>query len=227
MTDKKNTSEAVEDFLKAVYVLEQALSTQEGRVSTNALRDVLSISAPSVTDMAQRLHDEGYIDYVRYQGVRLTPSGERLALNVLRRHRLIELYLVQELGYALHEVHEEAEKIEHAVSEAFIEAISHKLGHPTLDPHGDPIPNQEGVMMSAPALLPLAEAPLQALSRVSRFVTSDPQLLQHAQDKGFKLQKMVCILSREPFEGPLTIRLSDEVLTVGHTLAQSILVEVL
>ena len=114
--DIRKPGKSVENFLKTVFALQQ---TQE-RVSTNALADALEITAPSVTDMARRLMDAGAVDYVKYKGVRLTDMGEDIALKMLRRHRLIELYLVQELGYELHEVHEEAEVLEHAVSDQFV-----------------------------------------------------------------------------------------------------------
>ncbi|MBC7813828.1 MAG: metal-dependent transcriptional regulator, partial [Burkholderiales bacterium] len=137
-TSTLTQSKSVDDFLKAIYVLQQQME----RVSTNALADVLTISAPSVTDMAQRLVAAGLVDYQKYRGVVLTDAGMEIALKIIRRHRLIELYLVEELGYLLPEVHEEAERLEHAVSERFIEAVATKLGKPAVDPHGDPIPDE-------------------------------------------------------------------------------------
>lgn len=225
MNDKKNTAtEAVEDFIKTVYVLQQALPDHEDRVATNALREALNISAPSVTEMAQRLVVDELVDYERYRGVRLTKRGVTLALSVLRRHRLIELYLVQELGYPLHAVHEEAEKIEHAVSDYFVEAIAKKLGHPTVDPHGDPIPSEDGVMAS-PHVRPLAELPTNSLARVSRFIAQDPALLQYALDKGFKLNGVVCVIAREPFRGSLTVTIANLPVMISYPVAESILVE--
>src|SRR5215213_1169607 len=154
------SSESVQDFIKAVYALQQKLPPGEEKgVSTNALKDVLDITAPSVTDMAKRLAEGGLLDYVKYQGVRLTEKGQAMALTLIRRHRLIELYLVQELQYALHEVHDEADKLEHAVSDRFIAAIDAKLGNPEFDPHGDPIPTEDG-MITRRELCPLSELPL-------------------------------------------------------------------
>ncbi|NJR12717.1 metal-dependent transcriptional regulator [bacterium] len=120
--------------------MQQALTDTDQRVSTTALKDALHISAPSVTDMAQRLEDAKLIDYKKHYGVTLTESGEKIALRVIRRHRLIELYLVRELNYSLEEVHDEAEKLEHAVSDRFITAVASKLQHPEFDPHGRPHP---------------------------------------------------------------------------------------
>ena len=148
--DASGSSQSVEDFLKAVYNLQG----ERDRVSTNALADALNISAPAVTDMAQRLVEEGTVDYLKYRGVRLTDQGERVALQMLRRHRLIETYLVQDLGYQLHEIHDEAEALEHSVSDRFVEAIARKLGEPSYDPHGDPIPNLDGIMQERNAAAP-------------------------------------------------------------------------
>jgi DtxR family transcriptional regulator, Mn-dependent transcriptional regulator len=214
-------SESVENFVKAVYVLQQAGE----RVSTNALKDALNISAPSVTDMAKRLVDNGLVDYVKYQGVKLTEAGENLALILIRRHRLIELYLVQELDYALHEVHQEAEKLEHSVSDRFIEAIDAKLGHPEFDPHGDPIPDTDGMMIRRD-LCPLSELPLATPARVSRLVSTDNQMLQHTIDRGFALNTEVEVTARDPFEGPLTVKMGDQQTIIGFNVAESILVEV-
>lgn len=215
-------SRSVEDFVKTVYALQQKME----RVSTNALRDALGISAPSVTDMAQRLMDSGLIDYRKYRGMRLTARGEQIALMMIRRHRLIELFLVQELGYALHEVHEEAEALEHAVSDRFVEALDRKLGFPSMDPHGDPIPQADGSYVEAARDLQLlTELPLDTPARVSRFLTDDSQMLQHTLDRGFALQGRVEVLDRDPFEGPLRVRLQDAEAVIGHTVAANILVE--
>lgn len=222
----RNLSRSNEDFLKAVYSLQQAMPDMAERVSTNALRDALDISAPSVTDMAQRLMEAGYIDYLKYQGVRLTETGEEIALMIVRRHRLIELYLVQELGYELHEVHNEAEALEHAVSDRFIEAIAHKLDHPEFDPHGDPIPAADGSVTER-RLLPLIELPTGIEGRVSRFTTADNDMLQHTLDRGFRLDASITVIARDPFDGPLTIQLDDSQQVIGHNLAQTILVEVI
>ena len=215
-------SKSVEDFLKAVYTLQQ----RSERVSTNALKEALNISAPSVTDMARRLVDAELVDYRKYYGVRLTVEGEQLALRVLRRHRLIELYLVQELGYDLHEVHDEAEALEHAVSDQFVEAIAHKLNDPQFDPHGDPIPAADG-SVTRRVLHPLSELELYTAARVSRFITTDPEMLQHTIDRGFVLDAVVEVIARDPFDGPLTIRLDGDELIIGYNLAASILVEML
>ncbi len=219
--DVSGSSQSVEDFLKAVYNLQR----DSDRVSTNALADALHISAPAVTDMAQRLVEEGTVDYRKYRGVRLTEAGERVALQMLRRHRLIETYLVQDLGYQLHEIHDEAEALEHSVSDRFVEAIARKLGEPSYDPHGDPIPNLEGIMQER-NLQPLSTLRLNSPARIRRFVMDDPAMLQNTQERGLMMGVTLEVLERDPFDGPITIRMGAEGRqTIGYKMASSILVE--
>ena len=213
-------SQSVEDFLKAIYILQQKME----RVSTNALAEARSISAPSVTDMARRMVEAGLIDYQRYYGMRLTPEGEKVALKVIRRHRLIELYLVEELGYALHEVHDEAENLEHAVSDRFIDAIAEKLNNPKLDPHGDPIPTEAGEFLRR-HLIPLSELQEGKSARVGRFIAESDTLLQHILERGFTLNVVLKMIHLEPFNGPITLEMDGEELIIGHTVATSILVD--
>lgn len=212
-------SKSVEDFLKAVFAMQQ----QTERVSTNSLRDALNITAPSVTDMAQRLVAAGLVDYQKYRGVVLTEAGREIALKVIRRHRLIELYLVQELGYELREVHAEAERLEHAVSDHFVEAIARKLGDPELDPHGDPIPSAEGVIAEI-ELRPLSEMERGVEARIARLMTSDPQMLQHMLDRGLALNTRVKVVQRDPFDGPITVKIDGKQRVIGHQVAENVLV---
>lgn len=221
--DSSGTSQSVEDFLKKVYTLQQNME----RVSTNALADALNITAPSVTDMAQRLVEEGTIDYRKYKGIRLTHEGEQVALKILRRHRLIELYLVHGLGYELHEVHDEAEALEHTVSDRFIEAIAVKLEHPEFDPHGDPIPDVEGVMPQRD-LQPLSTLQLNTPARICRFMMDNPEMLQHSQERGLIMGAALEMLARDPFDGPITLKMNDDTqLIIGHAIASAILVEMI
>lgn len=215
-------SESVENFLKAVYTLQQ----QSERVSTNTLSETLNISAPSVTDMAQRMVAAGMVDYQKYRGVVLTPAGEEIALRIIRRHRLIELYLVEELGYALAEVHDEAERLEHAVSERFVEAIASRLGQPEFDPHGDPIPTREGAVMALDQV-PLSELALGTPAQVARLKATSPEMLQHILDRGFILDSQVEVLDRDPFDGPVTALIENQKrVVVGHQVAECIYVGV-
>ncbi len=219
MVQHTNQSRSVEDFLKAVFTLQQ----QSDRVSTNTLRDALNITAPSVTDMAQRLVSAGLVDYQKYRGVVLTEAGREIALRVIRRHRLIELYLMRELGYELREVHGEAERLEHVVSDHFVEAIARKLGNPEIDPHGDPIPSPEGVITQREAV-PLTELERGAKATISRLKTSDPEMLQHMLDRGFVLNAQIEVIARDPFQGPITARVDGKRRVIGHRVAENILV---
>ena len=213
-------SESVQNFLKSVYAVQQEME----RVTTNALADVLSISAPSVTDMAQRLEEAGLLDYQKYRGMVLTEKGEQAALQIIRRHRLIELYLMEELGYALHEVHDEAESLEHAVSDRFIEAIAARLGHPDIDPHGDPIPAEDGTIARR-ELTSLVDWPLNQPSRLAQIRAVSPAMLEHITDRGFALGVSVRVLSRDPFEGPVRLMLDDTEQIIGYHVAACLLVE--
>ena len=224
MSRRKQTSrssQSVEDFLKAVYNLQR----ERDRVSTNALADALNITAPAVTDMAKRLVEEGTVDYRKYRGLRLTNKGKQVALKMLRRHRLIETYLVHDLGYALHEIHDEAEALEHSVSNRFIEAISRKLGHPQYDPHGDPIPNLDGIMAHRD-LQPLSKLALHTPARIRRFVMDNPDMLQDTQARGLMMGMTLEVVARDPFEGPITVQVQSQArMTIGHKMASFILVE--
>ncbi len=243
-------SEPVENFLKAVYTIQQRDAqtraeaeeadsnnsqaendreprterSKTGRVSTNTLSDVLNITAPSVTDMAQRLVAAGLIDYKKYHGVILTPAGEAIALRVIRRHRLIELYLVRELGYALAEVHDEAERLEHAVSDRFIEALARKMDYPEFDPHGDPIPSAEGTVQTRD-LLPLTALAEGETAVVCQLKADDPAMLQFILDRGFTLDSRVQVVSRDPFEGPVTVAVDGNQRVIGANVAGTIYVE--
>lgn len=220
-----NHSQSVEDFLKAVYVLQVHVEDEEQtRVSTTALAEALNILPPSVTDMARRMADAGLVDYKRYYGVRLTVQGESVALKVIRRHRLIETYLVEHLGYALHEVHDEAERLEHAVSDRFIEAIARKLDNPTTDPHGDPIPTVDGEI-AHPELVSLADLAIGERGIVSRFIAGSDDMLQHIIMRGFQLGVGVKVIGVDPFDGPITVQIGAGDSVIGHSVARSILLQ--
>ncbi|MBE0690328.1 MAG: metal-dependent transcriptional regulator [Anaerolineae bacterium] len=219
-TEKFEITRAVEDFLKSVFSLQQ----QQERVSTNDLAHVLGRTQPTVTDMAQRLMSAGLLDYQKYHGVRLTAAGEEIALKMLRRHRLIELYLVREMGYALHEVHDEAERLEHAVSDRFIEALAARLDDPQLDPHGDTIPAADGTMAER-QLQPLSDLPEHTRATVSRLKATSKEMLQHILDRGFQLGSLVEVVLRDPFDGPITAMVDGTQQIIGRGVAACIDVE--
>jgi DtxR family Mn-dependent transcriptional regulator len=222
MTDRTDPlqSESVQNFLKSIYALQQGGK----RVSTNEMAELLGVQAPSVTDMAQRLEAAGLVDYQKYRGVMLTPAGEEEALKILRRHRLIELYLVEELGYGLHEVHAEAERLEHAVSDRFIEALAKRLDDPAVDPHGDPIPSPDGIIQRRD-LQPLSEWPLNTPAVISRIRAVSDDMLQHIVERGLTLHAPIEVTARDPFEGPLTVHVDGKQQVVGHNVAACILVD--
>ncbi|MBK9122615.1 MAG: metal-dependent transcriptional regulator [Chloroflexi bacterium] len=214
-----NASESVENFLKAVYTLQHVTE----RVSTNALAERLNVTAPSVTDMARRLEDAGLLNYQKYYGMRLTDEGERVALAVIRRHRLIELYLVRELGYDLHEVHDEAERLEHAVSDRFVEAIDRKLGTPDIDPHGDPIPTAEGVVTPVSALQ-LTQLTPGSAGIVARLDGGSAEILQHLAAREIRLGDEILLVScNEDFDS-LDVEINGRSETIARAIAGSIYV---
>ncbi|MCB9438033.1 MAG: metal-dependent transcriptional regulator [Anaerolineales bacterium] len=212
-------SEAVEDFVKTVYKLQQRYDL----VPTTEIAQALNISPPSATDMAKKLADanrlrEPLLTHERYKGVRLTELGEQLALEVLRHHRLIELYLVKALGYSWDEVHEEADRLEHVISERFEARIAEFLGHPDIDPHGDPIPALDGSLPMRGDLMPLSEWPLGKQGIIGRLLDQSPEKLQYLAQKGLKPGTIIEVVEREPFDGLTHVRVEDKL----HVLSQSI-----
>jgi DtxR family Mn-dependent transcriptional regulator len=172
-------SASVEDYAKAIYVLE----TRHGVASTTALAERLGISAPAVSAMVKKLDSLGYVSHVRYRGVRLTAEGKRVALEVLRHHRLLETFLVEELGLSWDRVHAEAEVLEHVLSEGLEAQIAAKLGEPTRDPHGDPIPAIDGSFVEAPSVS-LGDLEPGARGIFVRVSDSDPSVLRELAERG-------------------------------------------
>jgi DtxR family transcriptional regulator, Mn-dependent transcriptional regulator len=182
----------------------------------------LRLSAPSVSGMVRRLSEQGLLEHVPYRGVLLTPSGRRIALRMIRRHRLIEAYLVGFLGYSWDTVHDEAERLEHAVSEALIERMALALGNPRFDPHGDPIPASDGSIDEL-VYTPLAEVPAGESAEIRRVDTSHPDRLRFLEHAGLKPGVRVTVREHQPFHGPLTLRVGSEDQVIGHELAQQVL----
>ncbi len=197
---------AVEDYLKAIYKLQQAGAL----ATTNAIADSMGLRAASVTAMLQQLSKQGMADYTPYKGAALTEQGEAAALRTIRRHRLIELYLHQHLDLPWDRVHDEAERLEHVISPYLEERIDASLGHPQFDPHGDPIPTSTGVL-PVQDLVPLTELPLNAPSVVRRISDDNPDLLRYVASLGLVPDAPVRVTERSPFDGPIYV----EVLAVG------------
>jgi DtxR family transcriptional regulator, Mn-dependent transcriptional regulator len=206
---------SVEDYLKAIY----RLSPRGRPAATSEIAQRLELSPASVSGMVKRLSEQGLLEHVPYRGVQLTPEGRRAALRMLRRHRLIEAYLVAFLGYTWDTVHAEAERLEHAVSDTLVDRMANVLGHPTVDPHGDPIPTSEGDILEL-ASTPLAEVPTGATVEIRQVEEGQPDRLRYIASIGLRPGVRVTLLDRQPFQGPITILVDGETHIIGHELAQ-------
>jgi DtxR family Mn-dependent transcriptional regulator len=214
-------TESIEDFLKIVYQLQQ----KEERVRTSSIAEALKISAPSAHDFIMRCQEANLVDYVSHKGVRLTDAGERIALEVLRHHRLLELYLVEALGYTWDEVHDEADRLEHHISETLEERIAAILGHPTVDPHGDPIPTLDG-QVPPHGLLRLAELGLNQAAVVSRLLDQSSENLRYLEGKGLVLGARIKILEREPYDGLTHLEVDGARQVIGESTARFVMVKI-
>lgn len=212
--------ESTGNFLKAVYELQQ---TGE-RVRTGDLAKVLDIKAPSVHDIINRCEEAGYIEHISHRGVRLTAEGEKIALEILRHHRLIELYLVTALGYAWDEVHEEAENLEHHISEKLEARIAAYLGNPTIDPHGDPIPALDGSLPELD-LCQLSELPPGKKGEVSRLMDQSTENLRYLEAKGLVLGATVKMIQREAYDHLTHIEVDGKPQIVGETTSRFVMVK--
>jgi DtxR family transcriptional regulator, Mn-dependent transcriptional regulator len=214
-------STAVQDYAKAIWSLGRR---DEEPVSTSAIAERLEVSPASASAMVKRLEALGLLTREPYHGVRLTRAGERVALEVLRHHRLLESYLAEALGMSWDRVHEEAEVLEHAISPELSELIAAKLGNPTHDPHGDPIPTLEGEIDEPPtrALAELRPGERGVFARVS---DSDPDMLRYLAELGIAPGDQVEVAGREPFGGPLAVRANGREYALGEQLALAMRVE--
>ena len=215
-------SHAVQDYAKAIYSLSRRGSET---VATSALADRLAVSPASASAMAKRLAELGLATHEPYHGVRLTESGEKLALEVIRHHRLIELYLSEALGMPWDRVHDEAEVLEHVLSEELEALIAAKLGNPTRDPHGDPIPSAELEIEEGETVC-LAELEPGARGVFVRVSDSDPGMLRYLAGLGITPGERFEIVDRQPFGGPLFARFNGRVHVLGGELAAAMRVEV-
>ncbi len=195
---------AMQDYLKAVYQLGEM-----GPVATQQLAEALGVAAPSATNMAKRLHELGLLTHAPYHGVTLTPAGRQAALDVVRRHRLLETYLAEAVGLGWDEVHDEAERLEHYLSERLEARLDSLLGFPATDPHGDPIPRTGADLAQGPTLL---QTPAGAEGTVSRVSDRDPEQLRYLGALGIVPGARVAVVEHLPFEGPVRVR----VLTSGN-----------
>ena len=211
-------SEAVEDYTKAIYALQRRGSGQP--VATTDLAERLHVTAASASGMIKKLAELGLVAHVPYRGVRLTPEGERVALEVMRHHRLLELYLAEHLDVPWDRVHEEADALEHVLSEDLEARIAARLGNPTHDPHGDPIPDAE-LHIDEEETRSLASLDVGARGRFVRVSDSDPEMLRYLNERGMRLGEELEVLDRQPFDGPLTVRIGGARHVVGGRLASA------
>ena len=208
---------AVEDYLKAIYKLQR----EGASATTNAIAEALSIRAASVTSMLRWLRDHGMADYTRYQGVHLTDKGQAEALRVIRRHRLIEQYLHQYLGVPWDRVHDEAERLEHAISPYLEERIDARLGYPQFDPHGAPIPTSAGTVAERD-LITLYDLPPDAPSVVQHIPDDDPDLLRHVAELGLLPNVALVVRARDSLDGSTQVILDGDEAAGDDTAPQRI-----
>ena len=216
-------SEAIEDYAKAIYAL-QRHAGGEGGVSTNDLAERLRVTPASVSAMLRKLAERGLVVHERYKGVVLTPEGERVALEVLRHHRLLELYLTEAFGMPWDQVHAEAERLEHVLSEELEELIAEKLGDPTVDPHGDPIPHRDGTI-DEPETCSLVELEPGEDALFLRVSDSNPDMLRYLAERQIRPGQELTVTDKQPFGGPLFVRIAGADHALGGALARAMRVK--
>jgi DtxR family transcriptional regulator, Mn-dependent transcriptional regulator len=214
-------SASVQDYAKAVYALE---AREGGAVSTNHLAERLGVTPGSVSAMVRKLSEVGLLEHQPYRGVRLTGQGRQVALEVLRHHRLLELFLAEELGMPWDRVHAEAEVLEHVISEELEQLIAARLGNPTLDPHGDPIPTA-GFEIDERETSSLDELSPGASGRFVRVSDSDPEMLRYLAAQGIALGDRLEVTGRQPFGGPMFVRIGEREQALGGDLARAMRIE--
>jgi len=213
-------SQAVQDYLKAIYKLQE----RGGSVSTTALAEEMDVAAASATGMVKKLASLKLVRHSPYQGVVLTKAGEKMALEVIRHHRLLELYLAEALGYSWDRVHEEAERLEHVISEEFEEKIFEALGRPTRDPHGDPIPAKDGTLVAGDHER-LSDLEPGATGVIRRVSDRSAEMLRYLGTRGLVPDATVEVVEKAPFNGPITVKTGETSHVLGRDLASHILVE--
>ncbi|HET6274207.1 MAG TPA: metal-dependent transcriptional regulator [Bacteroidota bacterium] len=213
-------NKSTEDYIKNIYKLQR-----EGeKVTTSALAMTLQLSDPSVTDMIKKLSEKGLVRYAPYRGVELTASGRLMALKIVRRHRLWEMYLMKFLGFSWDKVHDEAERLEHVTSEEMEQKLDEALGFPAADPHGDPIPDATGGLEHT-AYAALHEFGVGDVVKVLRVSDDDSQILQHATKLGLGLNKKLTVREKMNFDGSMVVKVGGKDQFISREVAGSIFVE--
>jgi DtxR family Mn-dependent transcriptional regulator len=226
MADYEHLTEAVQDYLKAIYVI----SPEGGPISTNQIAERLDVAPASVTGMLKRLASlhPPLIEYQKHHGASLTEEGRQVSLQILRKHRLLELFLVKVLGYSWDEVHEEAERLEHAISFRFSDRLALLLGEPDYDPHGDPIPSRE-LNLPVQKTVPLGEVPAGRVAIVRRVFSRNPALLRYLEALGVLPGAQITVIETIPFDRTTHIRVEKEkkVQVLGPEISMALQVELL
>jgi DtxR family transcriptional regulator, Mn-dependent transcriptional regulator len=213
----RDLTDAMQDYLREIY----KLRLEGGRATTSSIAERMGVRPPSATAMVKRLAALGLVEHERYRGVELTPAGERVALEVIRHHRLLEMYLSQALGLSLDEVHSEADRLEHALSEELEARIDRSLGYPTHDPHGDPIPDAK-LRIDRGHLRTLASLEPGDVATIKRVPDDDDALLRYLAEHALVPGKRVTLARAEPFGGPLILRVGKDEHAISRELAAGI-----
>lgn len=216
-------SEAVQDYLKSIYKL--ASKEKPETVTTSLIAQRMKVSAASATNMIKKLAELNLLDHTPYQGVALTSSGEKMALEIIRHHRLLELYLSQALGFGWDQVDAEADRLEHAISEDFEDRMDEVLGYPTVGAHGEPIPTKDGAI-AIPDYRRLADLAVGQAARIREVSDRNPELLRYLDEKALHLGVIVAIEEKAPFRGPILVSIDgDRSHHIGIEVAENVFVE--
>ena len=223
---RENLTRVIEDYLKTIYELTRASE----RATTNQIAARMEVTPASVTNMIQKLAetDPPLLDYRKQRGVQLTPEGERVALEIIRHHRLLEMFLHETLGYSWDEVHEEADRLEHVISEEMEERIAISLGNPQHDPHGDPIPSRD-LQMPQSSAITLSQLRPSQKAQVKRVSDSDPDLLRFLSERGIEPAAQLEVLDYSPFDNNLQVQVvgEDEPVVLGAVITSQVFVEII
>ncbi|NNE56293.1 MAG: metal-dependent transcriptional regulator [Flavobacteriales bacterium] len=216
------TNQAVENYLKCIYSLSQRA---EGPISTNAIAEGLDTKPSSVTDMLKKLKTKKLVAYEKYQGASLTKKGEAIAINIIRKHRLWEVFLVEKLGFGWEEVHDIAEQLEHIKSPQLVRRLDEFLDNPTVDPHGDPIPDADGNMIIDPEVIPLAKLETGEHGVIMGVKDSSPSFLTYLQEVNLVLGSQLEVANRFDFDQSLSVKNGDGAMHVSAKVGENLLVK--
>ncbi|MCF8261407.1 MAG: metal-dependent transcriptional regulator [Melioribacteraceae bacterium] len=210
-----------EDYIKTIF----NFHNEDGLpVTTSKIANKLEVTNSAISEMAKKLAMEGYLDYSKYKGMNLTRSGEKVAMQILRRHRLWELFLIEVLGLSWDEVHDEAEKLEHSTSDSLIDKIDEYLGFPKFDPHGSPIPQRNGILPKIPKSIPLTDCEVGNSYSIVRVNDSDNELMAYLLKIGLVLSSSLFLSDRLSFDNSITIKLADATYSLSEKVAEQIFV---